>query len=65
MKTNETRSAKRFVMSGREVITNKHHAKSWAELILFYGVPRWAKYWYRDLASDDVVFTDKLLEEKP
>lgn len=62
MKTNKTRSVKKFVLSGREVVTNKHQAQSWAELRLFYGVPRWAKYWHRNPYNDDIVFTDKLLE---
>lgn len=49
---------KKFVLSSRKMVLNKHHARSWAELRLFYGVPQWAKYWYRSAYNDDIIFTN-------
>ena len=40
-----------FELSEFDLIKNRQPLNSWAAARLFYGVPRWAKYMWRDIKN--------------
>ena len=52
---------RRFVVTERELVTNKQPLDSWITARLFYGVPQWAKWVHKETSTGNLIFTDKKL----